>query len=150
MRTVIQRVSEASIIIEDSIYAKIGHGLLILLGVEKEDGDSDIAWLINKIINLRVFGDEHGLMNKSITEVDGDLLVVSQFTLYASTKKGNRPSFIRSASPNDARQIYENFIAQLQTGFSRPIQSGIFAADMKVKLTNEGPVTIIIDTKARE
>ncbi len=150
MRTVIQRVSEASIIIEGSIYASIGHGLLILLAVEKEDADSDIVWLVNKIINLRVFGDEQGHMNRSIIDVVGDLLVVSQFTLYASTKKGNRPSFIRSASPDDARKIYEDFVEQLQTEFSRPVQSGIFAADMKVRLTNEGPVTIIIDTKARE
>jgi D-tyrosyl-tRNA(Tyr) deacylase len=149
MRVVIQRVSEASVTIESEITGQINKGLMILVGICPEDNLQDIQWLTQKIANLRVFGDEDGKMNLSITDIKGEILLISQFTLYASTKKGNRPSFIQSAKPEIAIPLYEQFINSLkETGI--PIQTGKFGADMKISLTNDGPVTIIIDSKNKE
>ncbi len=149
MRVVIQRVSEASVTIDSQVKAKIKEGLMILVGISSEDNQEDIHWLTQKIANLRVFGDEDGKMNLSITDIKGEILLISQFTLFASTKKGNRPSFIQSAKPEIAIPLYEQFINSLkETGI--PIQTGTFGADMKVSLTNDGPVTIIIDSKNKE
>ncbi len=150
MRVVIQRVAEASVTINEKQTAQITNGLLILLGIEEADTHNDIQWLISKIINLRIFDDENGIMNRSVKEIDGDIMVVSQFTLYASTKKGNRPSYIKSAKPTSAIPLYEAFIHYLQNEFGKEIQTGQFGADMKVALLNDGPVTIIIDSKNRE
>lgn len=150
MRVVIQRVSEASVTIEGILKSKIGKGLLILLGVEDADNQEDIQWICQKIANLRIFGDEAGLMNLSVQDVAGELLVVSQFTLFASTKKGNRPSYIRSAKPDIAIPLYEKFVTTLAEVSQRPVQTGEFGADMKVALWNDGPVTIMIDTKQKE
>ena len=150
MRAVLQRVSKASVTIDGKKVASIGQGLLILLGIIDEDNQEDIQWLTNKIVNLRIFGDETDVMNLSVKDISGDIIVVSQFTLHASTKKGNRPSYIRAAKPDVAIPLYETFIHQLQTDFGKEIQSGIFGADMKVELLNDGPVTIIIDTKNKE
>lgn len=150
MKVVIQRVSQASVTIDGNIKNSIGLGLLILLGVEEADTKEDIEWLSNKILNLRIFNDEFGAMNKSIKEVNGDLLVVSQFTLHASTKKGNRPSFIKAAKPEVAIPMYEKMIDKLQNEFGKEIYTGSFGADMKVSLLNDGPVTIVIDSKNRE
>ncbi|MCB0667755.1 MAG: D-tyrosyl-tRNA(Tyr) deacylase [Saprospiraceae bacterium] len=150
MRTVIQRVTHASVSIAGELSAKINQGLLVLLAVESEDNDEDIAWLCRKIVNLRIFADENDLMNKSLNEIGGELLVVSQFTLFASTRKGNRPSFIKSANPTYARQQYEKFITIISGLTDKKIQSGVFAENMKVDLSNDGPVTIIIDSKIRE
>lgn len=150
MRVVIQRVSEASVTIEGILKSKIGKGLLILLGIEDADNQEDIQWLCQKIANLRIFGDEAGLMNLSVQDVAGELLVVSQFTLFASTKKGNRPSYIRSAKPDIAIPLYEKFVTTLAEVSQRPVQTGEFGADMKVALLNDGPVTIMIDTKQKE
>lgn len=150
MKVVIQRVSRASVTVDGKITGHIDEGLLVLLGIEDADGDEDILWLSNKIVNLRVFNDENGVMNKSVLEVKGGILLVSQFTLHASTKKGNRPSYIRASKPDIAIPMYEKMIAQLQADLGQPIQTGIFGADMKVELLNDGPVTIIIDTKNRE
>ena len=150
MRTVIQRVSEASVTIDQVEKARIGWGLLILLGIEAEDSEEDILWLCKKIAALRIFSDEAGLMNLSIQDIAGEIIVVSQFTLFASTKKGNRPSFIRSARPETAIPLYEKFVATLRQESSRPVQTGEFGADMKVSLLNDGPVTILIDSKNRE
>jgi D-aminoacyl-tRNA deacylase len=150
MRVVIQRVSEASVTIDGILKAHIAKGLLILVGIEDADQEEDIQWLCQKIVNLRIFGDAEGLMNLSVQDVVGDLLVVSQFTLFASTKKGNRPSYLRSAKPNVAIPIYEKFVATLNTIQARPVQTGEFGADMKVTLLNDGPVTIVIDTKDKE
>ncbi|MFT7120581.1 MAG: D-tyrosyl-tRNA(Tyr) deacylase [Neolewinella sp.] len=150
MRVLIQRVSQASVKIDGAISGQIGPGLLILLGIEEADGKEDIDWLCGKISRLRIFGDEEGKMNRSVTDVDGGLLVVSQFTLFASTKKGNRPSFIRSAKPPIAIPLYEQFVRTLSTVAERPVETGEFGADMKVELLNDGPVTIWIDTKSRE
>ncbi len=147
MKVVIQRVSKASVTIENEKVASIGNGLLVLLGIVNEDSHTDIDWLCNKITNLRIFGDENGVMNKSLIDVDGDVIVVSQFTLHATTKKGNRPSYIKAAKPNIAIPLYENFIEKLQTVLGKLIQSGKFGANMQVELINDGPVTIIIDTK---
>lgn len=147
MRAVIQRVREASVTIGGEVKAKIGLGLLVLLGIENADGQEDIVWLCKKIAQLRIFNDENGVMNQSIQAVVGEIIVVSQFTLHASTKKGNRPSYIRAAKPPIAIPLYEQFVAHLQTHLSTPIQTGEFGADMKVRLLNDGPVTIIIDTK---
>ena len=149
MRTVIQRVTEASVTIEGQQKAAIGTGLLILLGIEDADGKEDIAWLCKKIAQMRIFSDEQGLMNLSVQEIDGEALVVSQFTLHANTKKGNRPSYIKAARPEKAIPLYEQFIAELQNYFAKPIQTGEFGADMKVALLNNGPVTIFVDTKDR-
>jgi D-tyrosyl-tRNA(Tyr) deacylase len=150
MRAVIQRVSSASVVIAGAVKAAIGPGLLVLLAVEEADTPADIDWLSGKIVRLRIFNDEEGLMNRSVLEVGGGILVVSQFTLFASTKKGNRPSFSKSARPEIATPIYEQFIAKLTADMGKPIQTGEFGADMKVTLVNDGPVTIIIDTKNRE
>lgn len=150
MRVVIQRVLKASVTVDKKITGIIGEGLLILLGIEDSDGDEDILWLSSKIVNLRIFNDEAGVMNRSVIDVKGEILLVSQFTLHASTKKGNRPSYIRASKPGVAIPIYEKLIAQLGKDLGRKIATGIFGADMKVELLNDGPVTIIIDTKNRE
>ena len=150
MRVVIQRVTEASVTVDDSITGIINHGLLVLQGIEDADTAEDIAWLSNKICNLRIFNDEQGVMNKSILDIDGDLLLVSQFTLFASTKKGNRPSYIKASKPDIAIPLYEAMIAQLQKDLGKHIQTGILGSDMKVRLLNDGPVTIIIDSKNKE
>ena len=145
MRALIQRVREASVTIEGQVSGRIGPGLLILLGVEETDNADDLAYLCGKIARLRIFADEAGKMNRSVTEVDGGLLVVSQFTLFASTKKGNRPSFIRSAAPPVAIPLYEGFVAELAAAAGRPVETGEFGADMQVALVNDGPVTIWMD-----
>jgi len=150
MRLVIQRVSEASVVINNEVVAKINKGLLILLGIEHEDNFEDIAWLCNKIVNLRIFPDDNGVMNRSLKAIDGDVILVSQFTLHASTKKGNRPSYIKAAKPDIAIPLYNNFIKTLQNSLDKSIQTGEFGADMKVHLVNDGPITIIIDSKQRE
>ena len=150
MRAVIQRVSEASVKVDDKIVSKIGHGLLILLGIEDSDSDDDIKWLSGKISRLRIFGDENGAMNRSIMDVDGEAIVVSQFTLHASTKKGNRPSFINAAKPSVAIPMYEAFVEHLELDLQKNVGTGIFGADMKISLLNDGPVTIVIDTKSKE
>lgn len=150
MRTVIQRVSRASVTIDGRVESAIGTGLLILLGIEPADTPEDIAWLSGKISRLRVFGDDAGLMNRSVQEVGGGVLVVSQFTLFASTKKGNRPSFTEAARPEIAIPLYEAFLRQLGADVGQPVAAGRFGADMKVELVNDGPVTIWIDSKRRE
>ena len=150
MKVVIQRVSRASVIVDGSITGEIGEGLLILIGIEDADNDEDIKWLSNKILNLRIFNDENGVMNRSVLESNGAILLVSQFTLHASTKKGNRPSYIKASKPDFAIPMYEKMIAQLEADLGKKIQTGVFGADMKVELLNEGPVTIIIDTKNKE
>lgn len=147
MKTVIQRVSQASVIIEAKIVADIKSGLLVLVGIEDADTHEDTNWLCQKIANLRIFGDENDVMNLSVKDIDGEVIVVSQFTLQASTKKGNRPSYIKAAKPEIAIPIYENFVQQLETELCKKIQTGIFGADMKILLLNDGPVTIIIDSK---
>ncbi len=147
MIAVIQRVTEASVTIDHRIKSQIGQGLLILLGIEDADDHEDIEWLVKKIINLRIFDDENGVMNKSALDVQGEFLIVSQFTLHASTKKGNRPSYIKAAKPEIAIPLYEAFIEHMQSEVPTEIQTGEFGADMKVRLLNDGPVTIIIDTK---
>jgi D-tyrosyl-tRNA(Tyr) deacylase len=150
MRTVIQRVSQASVTIDGVEKSSIRAGLLILLGIEHEDTEEDILWLCRKIAALRIFSDEAGLMNLSIKDIAGEMIVVSQFTLFASTKKGNRPSFIRSARPETAIPLYEKFVSSLRHESSCPVQTGEFGADMKVSLLNDGPVTILMDSKNRE
>jgi D-tyrosyl-tRNA(Tyr) deacylase len=150
MRAVIQRVSEAKVTIAGAIKGAIQKGLLILLAVEEADSPEDIEWLSGKIVRLRIFDDENGVMNRSIQETQGDILLVSQFTLFASTRKGNRPSYSRSARPEFAIPFYEKFIQRLQLDFGKPIQTGEFGAQMFVSLINDGPVTIIIDSKSRE
>ena len=150
MRAVIQRVSSASVTIEKEVKSKIGPGLLILLGIEEADADEDIQWLCGKITKLRVFDDEQGVMNLSIIDIDGDALVVSQFTLHASTRKGNRPSYIKAARPETAIPLYEKFVRELQAAIQKPVKTGEFGAMMDVALVNDGPVTIIIDSKLRE
>ena len=147
MKTVIQRVSQASVIIDAKIVADIKSGLLVLVGIEDADTQEDTNWLCQKIANLRIFGDENDVMNLSVKDIDGEVIVVSQFTLQASTKKGNRPSYIKAAKPEVAIPIYENFVQQLETELCKKIQTGIFGADMKILLLNDGPVTIIIDSK---
>jgi D-tyrosyl-tRNA(Tyr) deacylase len=147
MKAVIQRVSKASVTIEGVKVASIGNGLLILLGIVNEDTQEDINWLTNKIVNLRIFGDENDVMNNSLIDINGEAIVVSQFTLQANTKKGNRPSYIKAAKPDVAIPLYEAFVKQLQISLGKQIQTGEFGADMKVELLNDGPVTIIIDTK---
>lgn len=150
MRTIIQRVSHAGITIGGLPGSSIGPGLLVLAGIEDADGPEDIQWLSNKIVQLRVFDDEAGVMNRSLADTGGDILLVSQFTLMASTKKGNRPSYIRASKPEIAIPLYESLIAQMEKDLGRKIQTGVFGADMKVELLNDGPVTILIDTKNRE
>ena len=150
MRLVIQRVSEASVTIEGKVKSAIETGLLILVGIEDADTAEDIEWLCNKVVNLRIFPDENGVMNRSVLEAQGGLLVVSQFTLHASTKKGNRPSFIEAAKPDLAIPLYEAFVKAMSIQFPNRTATGSFGADMKISLTNDGPVTIIIDSKQRE
>jgi len=150
MRIVIQRVSRASVNIDNKIHSSIGNGLLILLGIEHQDGDEDIEWLCGKIAQLRIFDDEKGVMNLSVCDVKASCLVVSQFTLHASTKKGNRPSYIRAAKADIAVPLYEKFIRSLERHIQTPVKSGVFGADMQVELLNDGPVTIIIDSKNKE
>ena len=150
MRAVIQRVSEASCSVECKITGSINSGFLVLLGIEDADTDDDLQWLAQKIVNLRVFGDESGLMNKALADVDGSILLVSQFTLFAQTKKGNRPSFIRAARPEKAIPLYEKMINTLEMLTDKKVATGIFGADMKISLINDGPVTIIMDTKDKE
>ena len=150
MRAVIQRVSNASVTIDNKIYSEINNGLLVLLGVEDADTAEDIEWLSGKIVNLRIFNDDNGVMNVSVKDMNGDILVVSQFTLHASTKKGNRPSYIKASKPEFAIPLYEKLIRQLTSDLGKKIYTGIFGADMKVELLNDGPVTIVIDTKNRE
>jgi D-tyrosyl-tRNA(Tyr) deacylase len=150
MRTVIQRVSKASVTIHDNIVSEINNGLLILLGIEGADDNTDIEWLTKKIANLRIFNDENGVMNKSLIDVNGDAIVVSQFTLHASTKKGNRPSYIYAAKPEIAIPLYEQFIAAFELQLNKKVGTGQFGADMQVSLINDGPVTINIDSKVKE
>lgn len=150
MRVVIQRVSQSSVTIDGEIKAAINNGLLIFLGIESEDTIEDCDWLIKKIVPLRVFPDENEVMNCSILEVEGEFLIISQFTLHASTKKGNRPSYIKAARPETAIPLYEYFITQLKNLLPQKVQSGVFGADMKVALINDGPVTILIDSKNKE
>ncbi|MHB1147972.1 MAG: D-aminoacyl-tRNA deacylase [Lutibacter sp.] len=150
MRSVIQRVSKASVTINGNIVSEINGGLLILLGIEAADDKTDIEWLTKKIANLRIFNDENGVMNKSLIDVNGDAIVVSQFTLHANTKKGNRPSYIYAAKPEIAIPLYEQFIAELELLLNKKVGTGQFGADMKVALINDGPVTIIIDSKNRD
>ena len=150
MRAVIQRVTKASVTIEGKISGQISKGLLVFLGIEDADSFEDIGWLSSKIVNLRIFDDQNGVMNISLKDVDGDILLVSQFTLHASTKKGNRPSYIKASKPEIAIPLYEKMIQQLSTDLGKKIQTGIFGADMQVELLNDGPVTITIDTKDKE
>lgn len=150
MRIVLQRVTEASVSIEGEVKSEIGQGILILLGIEDSDGEKDIQWLCNKIPKMRIFNDENGVMNLSLQDVGGEVLVISQFTLHASTKKGNRPSYIKAARPDVAIPLYEKFLQHLKVTMGKEVGSGIFGADMKVALLNDGPVTIIIDSKSRE
>ena len=149
MIAVVQRVTEASVTINGVIKSQIGKGLLILIGIEDADNDEDIEWLSGKLVGLRIFDDAEGVMNVSVKDDGGDILLVSQFTLHASTKKGNRPSYIKAARPETAIPLYENFKSELATQLGRPVACGIFGADMKVSLVNDGPVTILIDTKNR-
>ena len=150
MRAVIQRVSQAAVHVDGQEISSISHGLLIFLGIEPADIQEDIHWLVKKIINLRIFNDDHGVMNLSLIDRDGEALIISQFTLHASTKKGNRPSYIRAAKPEIAIPLYEDFIRELQKQLGKDVGQGIFGADMKVSLLNDGPVTIFIDTKNKE
>jgi D-aminoacyl-tRNA deacylase len=150
MRAVIQRVNKASVKVNDNITGQIEKGLLVLLGIEDADGKEDIEWLSSKICNLRIFDDEQGVMNVSVKDVNGGILLVSQFTLHASTKKGNRPSYIRASKPEIAIPIYEQMLQQLEMDLGKKIEAGVFGADMKVELLNDGPVTIVIDTKNKE
>lgn len=150
MRAVIQRVTKASVTIDGEVNASIGKGLLILVGVEDADTSEDIEWLSGKIVRMRIFEDDEGVMNRSVVEVGGDIIVVSQFTLHASTKKGNRPSYIKAAKPDIAIPMYNQLVAQVERDLGKPVGTGIFGADMKVELLNDGPVTIVIDTKNRE
>ena len=150
MRAVIQRVSNALVKVDGTITGQIQQGLLVFVGIEDSDGQDDLEWLSGKIVNLRIFNDEEGVMNKSVKDIEGRVLLVSQFTLHAAIKKGNRPSYIRASKPETAVPMYENLKQQLATDLGKEIQSGIFGADMKVELLNDGPVTIIIDTKNKE
>ena len=150
MKLVIQRVSRASVTVEQKVVSKIENGLLVLLGVGHEDTQEDIEWLSRKVVGMRIFNDEDGLMNKSLLDVEGDVIVVSQFTLHAATKKGNRPSYTRAAKPERANDLYEKFVLQLQKDIGKTVGTGVFGADMKVDLLNDGPVTIVIDSKNKE
>jgi D-aminoacyl-tRNA deacylase len=147
MRVVLQRVSEASVTIDGVVKGSIQKGLLVLLGIEDADTEEDATWLSKKIVQMRIFGDDAGLMNLSVEDIDGEILIISQFTLHAATRKGNRPSFIKAARPEKAIPLYEQMILQLQTDLGRDVATGTFGADMKVSLINDGPVTIIIDSK---
>tara|TARA_R100001369_G_scaffold954_4_gene3148 strand:+ start:19990 stop:20442 length:453 start_codon:yes stop_codon:yes gene_type:complete len=150
MRVVLQRVLEASVTINGTVNGTIGNGLLILVGIEEDDSKEDISWLVNKILKMRIFNDESGVMNCSLQDISGEVLVISQFTLHASTKKGNRPSYIKAAKPEIAVPLYNNFLKEIEEQLGKNVEKGVFGADMKVLLTNDGPVTIIIDSKSRE
>ena len=150
MRAVIQRVSQASCVVDGNTTGAIGNGFLVLLGIEDADTDEDLQWLAQKIANLRVFGDENALMNKGLADIDGRILLISQFTLFAQTKKGNRPSFLRAARPDKAIPMYEQMITTLETLTGKKIATGIFGADMKISLVNDGPVTIVMDTRDKD
>ena len=150
MKAVIQRVSSASVTIENKIVAQIKKGLLVLIGIEEADNQEDINWLTTKIANLRIFADENEVMNLSLKDINGEIIVVSQFTLHAATKKGNRPSYIKAAKPEIAIPLYENFVSKMEVEINKKVQTGQFGADMKVALLNDGPVTILIDTKNKE
>ena len=150
MKAVIQRVSQSSVTIDAKIVAEIQKGLLVLVGIEDSDRQEDISWLTSKIANLRIFADENEVMNLSLKDIDGEMIVVSQFTLHAATKKGNRPSYIKASKPEVAIPLYESFVQQMEIELGKKIQTGQFGADMKVSLINDGPVTIIIDTKNKE
>jgi D-tyrosyl-tRNA(Tyr) deacylase len=150
MRAVIQRVSEAKVVVENKTVGAIGQGLLVLLGIEDSDTEEDIQWLARKIVQLRIFNDETGVMNRSVQEVDGGILVISQFTLHAATRKGARPSYIRAAKGDVAQPLYQKMAAALQTELGKDVATGVFGADMKVHLVNDGPVTLFIDTKNKE
>lgn len=150
MRAVIQRVTQASCTVDDQVTGTIGNGFLVLLGIEDADTKEDLDWLAQKIANMRVFGDENDLMNKSLSDIDGNILLISQFTLFAATKKGNRPGFTRAARPDKAIPLYEEMIKQLSSLINKEVQCGIFGADMKINLLNDGPVTIIMDTKDKD
>ncbi|MBE7175669.1 MAG: D-tyrosyl-tRNA(Tyr) deacylase [Mucilaginibacter polytrichastri] len=150
MRAVIQRVSRASCTVDEKITGEIGSGLLVLLGVEDADTEADATWLAQKIVNMRIFGDENGLMNRSVLDVQGGILLISQFTLFAQTKKGNRPSFIRAAKPEKAVPLYEKMKGEISSLLGQPVQCGVFGADMKIDLLNDGPVTIIMNTADKE
>ncbi len=150
MRAVLQRTAFASVKVDGNITGSIQKGLLVLIGIEDADTAEDIEWISSKIVNLRVFDDENGVMNLSVKDVDGDILLISQFTLHANTKKGNRPSYIKASKPDIAIPMYEKMITQLETDLGKKIKTGIFGADMKVELLNDGPVTIVIDTKNKE
>ncbi|MEM1002056.1 MAG: D-aminoacyl-tRNA deacylase [Bacteroidota bacterium] len=150
MKIVIQRVKESSVSISGQLYSEIKQGLLVFVGIRNEDDQSDIDWLVNKLLNLRIFNDENGVMNLSVQQIEGEILIVSQFTLHASTKKGNRPSYIYSAKPDIAIPLYQKFIQTIEKQFNNKISTGDFGADMKVSLVNDGPVTIIIDSQNRE
>ena len=150
MRAVIQRVTQASVTIDGNVHSSIGTGLLVLVGIEDADLQEDVEWLATKIINLRIFDDNNGIMNESVLEKNGEILLISQFTLHASTKKGNRPSYIKASKPGIAVPLYESMIAKLKVLLGKEIKTGIFGADMKVQLLNDGPVTIVMDTKNKE
>lgn len=150
MRAVIQRVKSASVMIDGQIKSEIGTGLLIFVGIEEDDDQEDIDWLCGKILRLRIFDDSGGIMNLSVADISGDIMVISQFTLFASTRKGNRPSYIKAAKPEIANNLYEQFISELKRGYQKEVKTGEFGALMKISLLNDGPVTIIIDTKIRE
>ena len=150
MRAVLQRVSKASVTVDGQVVSSIGDGLLVLLGIEDADGQEDVEWLANKMVNLRIFNDENDVMNRSVVDIDGEIIVVSQFTLHAQTKKGNRPSYIKAAKPNVAIPMYEGFVAVLEQKLGKKVGTGIFGADMKVELLNDGPVTIIKEKKNKE
>jgi D-tyrosyl-tRNA(Tyr) deacylase len=150
MRLVVQRVIKSTLRINDGIYSEIGQGLLVLIGIEESDSEEDVDWLVSKVSALRIFSDAEGKLNLDVNQINGEIMVVSQFTLFASTKKGNRPSFIRSAKPEIAIPLYENFILKLSTLIHKPIKTGRFGADMQIELINDGPVTLIIDSKNRE
>lgn len=150
MRVVVQKVSEAKVTVNGKLVSSIGKGLLVLLGIEDADTEDDIDWLVKKIVQLRIFNDENGVMNRSVQEVDGDIIVVSQFTLHANTKKGNRPSYIRAAKPDIAVPMYERFIARTEEVLGKKVGTGIFGATMDVSLVNDGPVTLIIDSKQKD
>ncbi|CAM4106259.1 D-aminoacyl-tRNA deacylase [Gillisia hiemivivida] len=150
MRIVLQRVSEASVSIDGKVNGKIGKGVLLLVGIEDDDSKEDISWLVNKILKMRIFNDEAGVMNCSLQDINAEVLVISQFTLHASTKKGNRPSYIKAAKPDIAIPLYEKFILDIEDQLDKKVECGIFGADIKVALINDGPVTIIIDSKSKE
>lgn len=150
MVALVQRVSEASVAVEGDVTGRIATGLLVLLGVHRDDTDAELAWVVNKVANLRIFPDEEGKMNRSLVDIGGEALVVSQFTLYGDTRKGNRPSFVESAPPEQAEALYESFVAALSERLGRPVPTGVFGADMDVRLTNDGPVTLWVERRASD